>query len=459
MKKTLVPLVSALLLCSACSSITTRSYRAPDVALPAAWSTAAEGETAAEGYWWKAFNDAGLNALMTQVLAQNHDLAAAAIQLRRAQLQAGLAASNMRPDFGVRAGVSRDEPLQDGDGNTSYSAAATVSYEADLWRRLGSLRDSARWAAKASAEDLQSTALALTVTAANLYWQLGYLDQRVLLAEQSLADGEKIRNLVRVRYQAGAVSGVDSVEAEQNLAALRVELNRLTQQRVEVRNTLALLLATPGSAPAAPDLVALQLPALRAELPASLLAHRPDLRAAELRLRAAFSDIRATQASFYPTLTLTGSLGGASSALSKVISDPVATLGAGLVLPFLNWQEMRLSIKVSEADYEAAATAFRQRLLTAFTEVEDALSARVSLQERHELLQLSRDTARQAEALYEIRYRAGAVSLQDWLSAQEKRRAADIALATNQLDRLVNHATLSQALGGATALPAPVLGP
>lgn len=452
--------MSALLLCSACSSITARSYRAPEVALPAAWSTAAaEGETAAAGYWWKAFDDAGLDALMTQVLAQNHDLAAAAIQLRRAQLQAGLASSNMRPDFGARAGVSRDEPLQDGDGNTSYSAAATVSYEADLWRRLGSLRDSARWAARASAEDLQSTALALTVTAANLYWQLGYLNQRVALAEQSLADGEKIRNLVRVRYQAGAVSGVDSVEAEQNLAALRVELNQLAQQRVEVRNALALLLATPGSAPAAPDLVALQLPALRADLPASLLAHRPDLRAAELRLRAAFSDIRATQASFYPALTLTGSLGGASSTLSKVISDPVATLGAGLVLPFLNWQEMRLSIKVSEADYEAAATAFRQRLLTAFTEVENALSDRVALQERHELLQLSRDTARQAEALYEIRYRAGAVSLQDWLAAQEKRRAADIALATNQLDRLVNHATLSQALGGATALPTPALGP
>lgn len=463
MQSRTLALLAALSLASGCSTITSRPFAAPDQALPAAWSTAldtsgagatATGTRDATGPWWLAFDDAGLDTLMQQVLRQNQELAAAAIRLRRAQFVAGLAASNARPDFSASLGASRRAPLDGGGATTTYSASAGVSYEADLWGRLGAQRDSARWAASASAEDLASTALALTATTANLYWQLGYLNQRVALAEQGLADARRTRELVQARYRAGAVSGVDAAEADQDLAGQQVALNQLAQQRTEIRHALALLLASPGagidSAPT--GLVAITLPAVAADLPAALLGNRPDLRAAELRLRAAYSDIRATQASFYPALTLTGSIGGSSSALSQVVRDPVATLGAGLVLPFLNWNEMRLSVKISEADYEAAVTAFRQRLLTAFTEVEDALSARAALDERHGFLAQSFAAAQQAEALYASRYRAGAVSLQDWLVAQEKRRGAEVALAANQYDRLVNHATLVQALGGSPVL-------
>jgi NodT family efflux transporter outer membrane factor (OMF) lipoprotein len=456
MKKVFIPLLTATLLASGCSTITAKKYAAPQVPLPSAWSTAASTNAATSALpWWQAFNDAGLNTLMQQVLQQNNDLAAAATQLRRAQLAAGLAASNTRPDFSANVGASRREPLNNGSDATSYSASVGVSYEVDLWGRLSAQRSSARWAAKASAEDLESTALVLSGTTANLYWQLGYLNQRVALAAQGLEDAQKTRELVQVRYRAGAISGVDAAEADQNLAGQQVALNRLVQQRSEVRNALALLLGTPGAAveSAPTGLAAIELPAVTEGLPAALLAHRPDLRAAELRLRAAYSDIRATQANFYPALTLTGSVGNTSPALSQVLQDPVATLGAGLVLPFLNWQEMRLSVKVSEADYEAAVAGFRQRLLTAFTEVEDALSARASLNERHRFLEQSFAAAQKAEALYALRYRAGAVSLQDWLLAQERRRSAEVALATNQFDRLVNHAALVQALGSSPVLP------
>jgi NodT family efflux transporter outer membrane factor (OMF) lipoprotein len=456
MKKIIVPLMMATLL-AGCSTITARRYAAPAVQLPSGWSTAAHTDSAASAMpWWQAFNDAGLNTLMAQVLRQNNDLAVAALQLRRAQLTAGLASSNMRPDFSASVGASRREPLNNGSGATSYSASVGVSYEVDLGGRLGSQRDSARWAAGASAQDLEATALALTATTANLYWQLGYLNQRVALAAQSQADAQKTQAIVQARYRAGAISGVDAAEAGQNLAGQQVALNQLVQQRSEVCNALALLLATPGAAlEATPTgLAAIALPPVAAGLPAALLASRPDLRAAELRLRAAYSDIRATQAAFYPALTLTGSVGTTSPALSQLLQNPAGTLGAGLVLPFLNWQEMRLSVKVSEADYEAAVAGFRQRLLVAFTEVEDALSARTALNERHHFLEQAFSAAKTAEDLYAIRYRAGAVSLQDWLAAQEKRRSAEIALATNQFDRLVNHATLVQALGGSPVLPA-----
>jgi NodT family efflux transporter outer membrane factor (OMF) lipoprotein len=458
MKKLLAPLLTGALFAGGCSSITSKPYAAPQLQLPGGWSTPTHADTAAaSAYWWQAFNDAGLNTLMEQVLRQNNDLAVAALQLRRAQLTAGLVASNSRPDFSASVGASRREPLDNGSGSgsTSYSASVGVSYEVDLWGRLGAARSSARWAAKASAEDLESAALALTATTANLYWQLGYLNQRVTLAAQGLADAQKTQELVQVRYRAGAISGLDAAEAEQNLASQQVALNQLVQQRTRVRNALALLLGTPGAAlDAAPTgLIAIELPPVAEGLPATLLANRPDLRAAELRLRAAYRDIEATQAEFYPALTLTGSVGNTSPALSQLVQNPVATLGAGLVLPFLNWNERRLGVKIAEADYEAAVATFRQRLLTAFTEVEDALSARAAFNERQRWLEQALAAAQKAEGLYAIRYRAGAVSLQDWLAAQEKRRSAEVALAGNQFDRLVNHATLVQALGGSPVLP------
>lgn len=461
-KGTLTTALTLALLASGCSTLTRQPYAAPQLKLPAAWTTPAATAAADNARWWQALHDAQLDALMQQVLAHNNDLASATIQLRRAQLQAGIAASNQRPTLAAQVGVNRRDSLIGdnaavGNTGTTNSASVSISYEADLWNRLGNLRNSAEWSAKAQAQDLQSTALALSATTANLYWSRIYLNERLALARQSVANAEKILALVNVRYQAGTVSGLDVAEAQQNLAALRVSLSQLQLQYTENGNALKLLLGDAGALPQEfPDSFGShEMPPVPAGLPADLLARRPDLRASELRLRAAYSDIRASQASFYPALTLTGSVGGASPALSQVLQNPVVTLGAGLVLPFLNWQANRLNLKVSEADYGILASDFRQKLLTAFTEVENALAARDALAAQEALLQQSFAAAQKAEKLYEIRYRAGAASLQDWLTAQDKRISAQAALAATQRDRLLNHATLCQALGGAPLLPAP----
>lgn len=446
--------LAAVLLASGCSTLTSTPYTTPAVTLPAAWQVPAGAAATAsvDAAWWQAYGEPGLDALMGEVLAHNHDLAAATVRLRTAQLEAGLVASNRLPVFGASAGVERREPLKGGgNGSDTVSAAVSVSYEVDLWGRLGDLRNAATWAARASAEDLESTALALSATTANLYWQLRYLDLRLALATQNLADAEKILALTQVRYRAGAVSGLDSAEAERNLATQRVAHDQLEQQRAATANALALLAAAPGRTFAPQPLAAdaVTLPALDAGLPAALLARRPDLRAAEHRLRSAYRRIEASQASFYPALSLTGSAGGSSTALTQLLQNPVGVLGAGLVLPFLNWEQRRLDLRLSEADYEALVVEFRRRLQSAFTEVDDALSARRHLATQSALLQDALVAAQRAEQLYAIRYRAGAVALQDWLQAQDQRRSAEIALAATQLERLVNHATLAQALGGA----------
>ena len=453
-------LVLALAL-SGCSTLRT-PYEAPSALVPAQWQhagadavtqqSAARDATAITGEWWKAFGDPVLDQLVETALARNNDLAVAAIRVRRAQLQARL--SENRPSFSASVNSGANRPLDGGSTTRSNSASLGVSYEADLWNRLGASTDAARWEALATAQDREAAAQALVGTTATLYWQLGHFNQRLASSAESIRYAERTLALIQAQYDAGAVSTLEVAESRQSLASQRAAMAQLQQQYVETSNALVLLFDGSASGPAAPGWSAPQalpdtaLPDVAAGLPAELLGRRPDLRAAELRLRESLATADATRLSYYPRLSLTGALGGSSSSLGNLLANPLATLGAGLVLPFLNRTEMQLSTDIARADYEQAVVAFRQTLYQAFVDVDNALSARRQLTEQGVQLEQSLADARRAEQLYEVRYRAGAVALRPWLDAQEKRRSAEIALSDNRLSRLTNHATLYQALGG-----------
>lgn len=455
-----LPALALALLLAGCSSMRT-PYDPPPVAVPAQWQhaqapqqpAATRDPLAATGAWWKAFNDPLLDQLVDSALARNNDLAVATLRVRRAQLQARLA--DNRPSFSSGVNTSVNRPLDGGSSTRSNSVSVGVSYEVDLWNRLGASQDVARWEALATAQDREATAQALVGTTATLYWQLAYYNQRLAAAAQSIAYAERTLALVQAQYEAGAVSALEVAESRQSLASQRASLALLQQQYVETSNALVLLFDGSAIGPAAPGwsapqgLAATALPEVAPGLPVELLARRPDLRAAELRLRESLASVDATRLSYYPQFSLTGALGGSSSSLGNVLANPLATLGAGLVLPFLNRTEMQISTDIARSDYEQAVVTFRQTLYQALTDVDNALSARRQYEEQAVQLEQSLADARRAEQLYEVRYRAGAVALKPWLDAQEKRRSAETALAENRLNRLTNHATLFQALGGA----------
>jgi len=220
---------------------------------------------------------------------------------------------------------------------------------------------------------------------------------------------------------------------------------------VETRHALAILFDGPPQTLAITepgDLSRATLPEVAAGLPAALLARRPDLRAAEARLQATLATTEAARVAWYPAINLSGSLGGSSEALSRLLSNPVAALTADLTLPFIQWRDMQRNIKVSETEYQVAVINFRQTLYDALTEVENSLSARRQYLVRGEQLELALEAALQAEELYRIRYRAGSIPIKTWIDAQENRRQAEIALAENRLNLLLNHITLCKALGG-----------
>jgi len=451
-------LLTALVL-SGCAAPFNSPYPAPALQLPAQYSQAgaapAPATPAPAGTpWWTRFDDPVLDQLVAEVLARNNNLAAAAIRVRRAQLQAGLADQALQPALSGSASVGTRRALEAGASlSRSSGASLSASYEIDLWNKLGSQREVARWEALATEQDRQSTRLALVGTTARLYWQLAFVNQRLAASAQSIAYAQTTYQLVHTQYRAGAVSGLEVAEAQQALASQQASQSALQQQASEARSALALLLdSAPGSKPVANPaaLPTTALPVIDAGLPASLLARRPDLRAAELRLRESFTRIDATRASYYPALSLTGSLGTSSAQLGNLLQNPVAALGLGVTLPFLQRSNMQLSIQVSETQYEEAVVNFRQTLYTALGDVDNALSSRQQLALQAVRLEESLQAARTAERLYEARYRAGAAPLKAWLDAQEKRRSADIALADNRLARLNSQAALYQALGGDT---------
>lgn len=441
-----------------CGSLIETPYQQPTVQVPADWQQQAERQAGAQADWWKAFGDSQLDRLVELALEKNNDLGTALLNIRRARLQAGLAreAQWPQPSAGFDAGRSRD---LGGGGSTAHSYAlnAAVSWEADLWNRLGSASDAAELEALATEQDYSATRLSLIGTVATLYWQIAYLNEQLAAASASIDYASQTLELVQVQYSAGQASSLELAEAQQSLQSQLAAEVDLRQQRVEQRNALAVLFD--GVAPVEMDepqrLLASTLPAVDAGLPASLLGRRPDLRAAELRLRGTLKSVDATRASYYPDLSLTGTLGYTSSALGELLKNPVGALGAGLSLPFLQYRQMQLDIDSAETDYQLAVTGFRQTLYEALADVENNLAGRRHYAEQEGMRERALQAAQEAERIYRVRYQSGAETLQSWLTAQNTRRAAEITLSENRLNQLLNYISLSQALGGSTSTPPP----
>jgi NodT family efflux transporter outer membrane factor (OMF) lipoprotein len=445
-------IVFAALLVSGCATRT--AYESPD-APSAAWRGLEQASAVAPSAepnarsWWRNFGDPRLNALIERVFQNNNALRAAALRVRQAQLVARLSSNDLYPQLSAGVGTRASRDFKQGPTSRSRSASVSIGYEADVWGRLGALRDAAQWEARATDQDRQALGLALTGTTASLYFQLGYLADRVAMEEASLDVARRTLTLVETQYTSGAASALEMAEARRTLQAQLAVQTQLLQLQTETRNALTVLLdGEDMTAFEATSPSLLTLPGVEADVPASLLGRRPDLRAAESRLRASLASVDATSLSFYPSLSLTAEAGAASSSLSSLLSNPVGTLAASLALPFVNVQRARLTTAAARTAYDANVLDFQQTLQQALVDVENALSARTQYRKEFEFLDAALGHARAAERMYEIRYRSGAVALNDWLAAQEARRGAESAVLENRVRQLQNHVTLYQALGG-----------
>lgn len=206
--------------------------------------------------------------------------------------------------------------------------------------------------AAASEEDLETARTTVIASTIETYWRIAYTNQDLATARSSVEVARQVENLVKEQARAGAATELELAEARQAVESQAAALSDLEQARLVLRNALTVLLNGVASPVAEPERLPRRTPVqITAGLPADLLARRPDLRAAELRLRASLRNVDQTRASLYPQITLTGNLGATSTDLMQLLANSIATLSAGLVLPFLNARDGQLRVKVSDIDY------------------------------------------------------------------------------------------------------------
>jgi len=448
--------VATATLLAACGSMAPK-YERPvppvDTRFPAAEAAASAAPAAAELDWQRFFGDERLKRLIALALENNRDLRIAVLNIEQARAAAQVRDADLWPTVSAGLAASR-QPNGRGGINSLYTGGLQVTaYEADLLGRLRSLSDAAAASVLASAESRRAVQISLVGAVANAHLALVADEELLGVTRLTLETRESSYRLTKLRLDNGASSELDLRLAESLLEATRAALAQATRQRALDENALVLLVGQPLPADLPPALgieASGGLPALPVGLPSELLVRRPDVRAAELQLIAANANIGAARAAFFPRITLTGSVGSASSELSGLFKAGTFawSFAPQLLETLFDAGRNQGNVTLSEVNRDIALAQYERALQSAFREVADALAGRATLGEQ--LAAQRRQVAAEAARtkLAELRYRAGAASSLDVLDAQRSLFAAQQGLVQLQAQTAQNAATLYKVLGG-----------
>ena len=435
----------------------------PAVEVPAAykeqsatnlWRVAQPSDDAPRGAWWVTFHDPLLNAFEARVTVSNQNVAAALANVMAARALVREARAQEYPTLGLNPSASRArESSSKGSYPTvnSFDAPLDAAWSLDLWGRVHNAVAAEAATAQASAADLENVRLAAQSDLAADYFQLRAQDTLKALYEETVVAYRKSYELTQVRFKTGLDSDQDVAQAETQLDAAQAASTHLGVLRAQMEHAMAVLLGCPPSAftvPAAP--LQASPPETPTDIPSRLLERRPDIAAAERRVAAANAQIGVARAAFYPTLTLSASGGLKKDALPGLIDWPsrVWSLGAGMGETLYDGGARRAAVDQSRALYDGTVAQYRQTVLTAFQQVEDALST-------HSLLG---DEIRQQEAtvqssaryldLAETRYKLGIDSYLNVITAQATLLSNRQTLVNLRTQRMLAAVQLIKALGG-----------
>lgn len=454
-------LIGLVALTSASCALLGPDYQRPESELPTAYREVdSTANLEVPDDWWKLYQDPVLNDLVDKGLRNNTDikLAVARIEEADAYLKEVGAALFPTIDFDTSATRSRITglgplPLFPGLLQTRevYTVGLSTSFEIDFWGKLRRAKESARAQAFATRYGKDTVALSLTSLIANNYLQLRSLDAQIAVSEDSLRTREESLQLTRRRLEGGISSALDVHQAEvsnSNLAAQIVELKRT---RAVTLNQLAVLTGVLDLELPPADLATLPAPPTPpVGLPSTLLEARPDVRQAEENLVSMNANIGVAKAAMFPTISLTGSYGGESAALSDLFKPDarVWAAGVGLNLPIFNAGRLSARLDQATAQQKQALASYEASIQAAFREVNDALVSIRQNTERETLLDNSRISAKKALEISENRYRSGYSAYIDVLDSQRVYNDAALAYIQARQSRLVASVDMFKALGG-----------
>lgn len=432
------------------------TYRRPDAAVPAAYHGPVHEATArsiADADWWNVFGDPKLDALIRDALTGNLDLAVVAAQIAQGEAQVRAARSPIFPQVNGQGQASRGNTTAPFVTRNSFVAALALSWEIDFWGRYRNATEAARANLLATEEARRGIIASLVAGVAQQYLQLSALHQRLDIVNRTAAAQRDSLRLVKLLAEHGVQSATEVRQAETQVLTTENQLPAIQRQIGQTEDALSILLGRPPqSFDIAATLPADTLPpAVPPGLPSELLERRPDVRQAEQQLIAANANIGVARAQFFPSISLTGTLGRASEALAGLVTNRGFTLHAlslAANVPIFEGGALVANEQIAQAQAQQATAQYRRTVLVALQEVSDALIAydrdAAEVKGNRDRVAVAREYLR----LSNERFRAGVISYLEVLDAQRQLFSAQLDLNASEVSQRLDVVQLYKALGG-----------
>ncbi len=449
-------------------------YQRPEVEMPVEFRATPATEAAAwpSEDWWRGFKSHELNSLIEQARVQNFDIAAAIARVRQADAQVRIAGAPLLPTVSASGnaswqqvgatkgftGVSRGGSTTSTINIHSYSLTPlNAAYEVDFWGLNRAAQQAAVSSAVFSRFDQEVVALTVVTNVANTWFTALGLADRLVVAQNNLADAEHTLAVIRGRLDAGTASALDIAQQEALVAGERAVIPGLRNQLEQELIGLGILVGRPPEAidvrPGSLD--TLSLPPVSPGLPSTLLERRPDVAEIEAELVAQNFDIKVARAAFFPAVSLTGSYGFANAALNTLFSPggTLVALAAGFTQPLFDAGTLRGQLELTKGKYDELLADYRKAVIQAFTDVENALTAWRFTTEQEALQRQAVATAQRAADIARAQMMAGTVDITTVLQAETTLFNDQDLLAQVRLTRFQALLALYKALGGGWVQP------
>jgi multidrug efflux system outer membrane protein len=434
------------------------NYVKPNIVSPPSWRISYQEATGlADTDWWRDFDDPVLDDLIQTALRQNLDLKVATARVEEFLGALDTTRSQFFPQFGAALSASRQHDTETGPAPLSnptysfYQAALNVNWEIDIWGRIRRASESAQAQVFASEEGRRAVVLTLVTSVANAYIGLRGLDRQLEIARETEQIYGKALRLFQLRHQHGTISMVQLSQAESQYETAAQAIPQFESLVRQQENFICVLLGqNPSPIPRGKTIDQLTPPGIPAGLPSTLLERRPDILQAEQNLIAATAQIGVAKALYFPVISLTGFLGTASSEFSDLFDGPskIWSFGGNALGPVYTFGAISGQVKQAEAFQQQALDQYRQTILTAFQEVEDALVG--TTKGREQLASQGRQVGalRNYARLSRLQFEAGTVSYLQVLDADRSLFSAQLSYVQTQAGVLTSLVNVYKAMGG-----------
>lgn len=399
--------------------------------------------------WWQGYTDAELNRVVDLAIKNNLDLAKSGIAVNKALYNANLVGANLVPTFSGSGSVSAAKGLGSASSNnvstgvstTAAQAAFNLSYTVDLWRRLADTASAAEWTHKATIEDLKATRLSIINAVVTTYYQLAYYRDAIRITEESIRHYEQISRILTNKMNAGAIDSLAVDQAQQAVLNARNSVIDLKTNQKIAEQTLRNLLNVQPNTPLNiryPNIMSVKLQGVDLNVPVSAIANRPDVVGSLQRLQSAFKTLTATEKSWFPTLTIGGSITGSATNIGNVADNPVGNGLIKLDLPFLDWNRVKNNVKISETDYVTARLNYEQKITSALNEIDRYYYSYTQSRSSLKILQDTNAKNKRISSYYKNRYEQGVSEFREWITALNTELNSQLAILNAKYAILTN---------------------